>query len=302
MPGAPIELIVINDGSADGSLSLLKKLAEKSPAWVDMRVFTQENAGICAARNRALDLSTGDYVFFMDQDDRMKKDCVESLVSLLEQESADMVIGGYALVDEKGRVLDRWKLDSRLPWHKYRISAPWGRVFRREIIEKNHVRFMQTRISEDYYFNLVYMSCCRKIYVTPYIGYAWTYRAASESHTGMRRLEEDRSPLPMMTQALRDMKQPNALEPDLLEYMFLKHIVWYLLYTAKGVPQDALRKNYDACMDWLKANFPEYAKNKNLSYFGPKGESAKVRGVVRTAVLLERAGLLFPFLRAFSKV
>ena len=118
----------------------------------------------------------------------------------------------------------------------------------------------------------------------------------------MRRLEEDRSPLPMMTQALRDMKQPNALEPDLLEYMFLKHIVWYLLYTAKGVPQDALRKNYDACMDWLKANFPEYAKNKNLSYFGPKGESAKVRGVVRTAVLLERAGLLFPFLRTFSKV
>ena len=99
-----------------------------------------------------------------------------------------MVIGGHLLVDEKdGRILEKWQYDTGTPWHKYRNSAPWGRVYRREIIEQNKLRFMQTRISEDFYFNVVYMSCCAKVHVTPYIGYGWTYRASSESHHNMSR-------------------------------------------------------------------------------------------------------------------
>ena len=54
-----IELITIDDGSADGSLKLLNKLAASAPAHnISMRVFTQPNAGICATRNRGLDLAT----------------------------------------------------------------------------------------------------------------------------------------------------------------------------------------------------------------------------------------------------
>ena len=296
-----VELIAIDDGSKDGSLKLLRRLAQKAPDNIEMRVFTQENAGICSTRNRGLDLASGSYIFFMDQDDRMKRDCVEALISSLEEEEADMAIGGHLLIDENGRTLERWRYDTRTPWHKYRNSAPWGRVFRREIIEQNHLRFMQTLISEDFYFNVVYMSFCKKIHITPYVGYGWTYRAASESHHNMSRFALDRNPLPMLTGTLEDMRKPNILEPDLLEYMFIKHIVWYLLFTAKGTPGEVLRQMCSACFDWLRQNFPDYDRNPNLSLLRPRGESAKVRSIVRTAVTLQRAGLFLPFLTVYSK-
>lgn len=297
-----VELIAIDDGSSDGSLQLLNRLAKAAPPHVEMRVFTQANAGICSTRNRGLDLASGDYIFFMDQDDRMKKNCVEVLVSRMEEKEADMVIGGHLLIDEKGRTLEKWEYDSDTPWHKFRNSAPWGRVFRRDLIEKHHLRFMQTRISEDFYFNVVYMSFCEKICVTSYIGYGWTYRAVSESHKNMSRFALDRNPLPMLTQTLRDMRKTNILEPDLLEYMFVKHIVWYLLFTARGTPFSVLREMCTACFDWLADHFPEYNRNPNISFTKPRGESRKVRSIVKTAVSLQKAGLFLPFLAAYSKL
>ncbi|MDO5131384.1 MAG: glycosyltransferase [Eubacteriales bacterium] len=336
-----IELITIDDGSSDGSLALLRRLAARSPAHVDMRVFTQRNAGICDTRNRGLDLARGEYIFFMDQDDRIRKNYIAALVEELEKREndetggenengrdagsreerkdgedagsrggvkdglkagrADMVIGGYSLVDEKGKILETWKLDSHLPWHRYRITAPWGRVYRREIIEKNHIRFTRTKISEDFYFNVVYMSHCGRIRVTDYVGYAWTFRAASESHTGMRRQEDDRNPLPMMTQALRDMHRPNPIPPALLEYLFVKHIVWYLLYTAKGTSRETLRKSHGECVAWLEEHFPAYTKNPELCSGGPRGESIKVRAAVRAAVALQKAGLFLPLLQVYAR-
>ena len=297
-----IELITVNDGSVDNSQEVLEKLQVSSPDSVEMKIISQENAGICAARNRALDAATGEYVLFMDQDDRMKKSCVKTLVKLLESRNTDMVIGGYALVDEAGKVLDEWKLDSSLPWCKFRISAPWGRIFRRSIINDNNVRFMITKISEDFYFNLVYMSYCKDIFVTPYIGYAWTYRAASESHKNMSVMNPDRNPLVMMTQVLRDMKQPNILEKDLLDYMFIKHIIWYLLYTAKGSTAEEFRRSYDACFAWLKDNVTGFTHNTAAVLRGPRGETAKVRAVVRAALLMRKAGILYPFLRMYAKI
>lgn len=297
-----VELIAIDDGSSDGSLQLLKKLAEAAPSHVEMRIFTQENAGICSTRNRGLELASGNYIFFMDQDDRMKRNCVEILVSQLEKKEADMVIGGHLLIDEKGNLLEKWKYDSATPWHKFRNSAPWGRVYLKNLIEKHHLRFMQTRISEDFYFNVVYMSFCEKICVTSYIGYGWTYRAASESHRNMSRFALDRNPLPMLTQTLRDMRKTNILEPDLLEYMFVKHVVWYLLFTAKGTPFSILREMCTTCFEWLADHFPEYYKNPNLSFSKPRGESRKVRSIVKTAVSLQKAGLFLPLLAAYSKL
>ena len=297
-----IELIAIDDGSADGSLFLLRRLARKAPAHVRMRVFTQENAGICATRNRGLDLAEGEYLFFMDQDDLMKRDYIERMVSELELRRADMLIGGYTLVDEKRRILRQVTLDSRQPWSKYRISAPWGRVFRRRILARNHIRFLQTRISEDFYFNLVYMSYCRNIAVTTYSGYAWTYRAASESHSGMSRLEEDRNPLPMMTQLLQDMKKPHLLEPELLEYMCTKHIVWYLLFTARGASPAAIREACRTSFSWLAEHFPRYAENPVLSVRSPRGEQVKVRSIVFAAVRLQQAGMFERMLQMYAKL
>lgn len=295
-----IELIAIDDGSMDSSAKILEHLKRTAPHGIQVRVMSQENHGICFTRNCALDMAKGDYILFMDQDDRLKKKYVETMVQKIEQEQADILIGGYELISENRKVLKRVTLDPNCPWSMYKISAPWGRIFRRIVIEKNHIRFMITKISEDYYFNMIYLSYCEKIAVTDYAGYGWTYRKASESHAYMSKASEDRNVLCMLSAVLRDMKEPNYLDNDLIEYMMIKHIIWYLLYTAKSMDKHLLKQYYARCMAWLKTNCPNYKQNPQLGIFTPTGEELLVRMTVFGSVLLIRAQLFYPFLRLYS--
>lgn len=75
----PHELIVVNDGSTDGSENAAEQFLREHdfPRW---RLITQENAGVSVARNNGLDAATGDYVLFLDGDDRVEPHLVEKLI------------------------------------------------------------------------------------------------------------------------------------------------------------------------------------------------------------------------------
>lgn len=294
-----IELITINDGSLDSSEKLLWELAAATPENVNMKVVSQENTGICEARNRALDATTGKYIAFIDQDDFMKSDCLETLVNALEKEKADVTIGGFELVDAYGDVLERWQLNPEEEWSKYRISAPWGRIFRKRILDEHHLRFMQTKISEDLYFNFLFFSFAKKITIVPYVGYQWLYNEQSESHSNMSRAAADRNPLIMMTKLMQDMKWPNTLNPVYFEYFMMKHIIWYLFYVVKSTEKEQLGVIYNQCFDWLQEKFPDYKKNPLLHLRTPKGEQFKIRLIIKMAMVLKRVHLLMPVLKLY---
>lgn len=300
-----IELIMINDGSKDDSAAILQQI-QSDNAEKGIKIIQQENQGICRTRNCGLDLATGEYVMFMDQDDTMKSDCVEQLVNVMEQENADMAIGGFDLIDSEGRKLENWKLDPKYIWSKFRINAPWGRLFKRQIVETHNIRFMETKISEDFYFNYLYMSYCNKIAVTEYVGYGWLYNEKSESHSNMSQFAEDRNPLVMMTRLQKNMKVPNILENEYVEYAMVKHIIWYLFYVAKSMQTKDLLKMHQNCIQWLETYYPGYKRNKLFSicvhFNEPMGEAFKTRMIVKVGVLLERLGILKNILKVYSKL
>ncbi|MBE5780381.1 MAG: glycosyltransferase family 2 protein [Clostridiales bacterium] len=94
------ELILVNDGSKDHSLEICNEYAKK-----DQRicVYTQENAGPSAARNRGLDMASGDYVLFVDSDDYVEANMLQRMADAAAKEDADLVLCSYW--DEKGDVL-----------------------------------------------------------------------------------------------------------------------------------------------------------------------------------------------------
>lgn len=72
-----LEILLVDDGSKDESLSICKKLAQKD---MRIRVFHHENMGVAATRNRGMDEAQGEFVYFLDSDDWIEKDTLSTMV------------------------------------------------------------------------------------------------------------------------------------------------------------------------------------------------------------------------------
>lgn len=297
-----IEIIFVNDGSSDNSEEVINNIIKHSQdEHVIFKYIFQENAGIAMARNKGLDEASGKYVMFMDQDDWLESDYIKTFVAYIEESESDLVIGGFKLVDSNGKIEEEWNLNESYEWSKFRITAPWGRIFRKELIDKYHLRFMNTKISEDLYFNILCFSYTSKIKVISYAGYNWYHNTKSESRTKWNVISKDRNPLVMLEELHRNMKQPNAMSNELLTYFFAKYIFWYLLYSAQGSPKELFISVYKQCIKWLNKHYPEWSKG-GIKWKNPGGEVFKTHMTVVACVWLYKVKLLRPALILYSKI
>ena len=92
-----IEIIIVNDGSTDGTDRLCHTLASEYPC---IHVITQKNAGICAARNRGMEAASGEYITFCDDDDLFWQGALHLLLQTAEDTRADLVRGDLAVADQ----------------------------------------------------------------------------------------------------------------------------------------------------------------------------------------------------------
>lgn len=185
-----LELLLVDDGSTDGTAALCHELSAQAPR---VRVLTQKNAGICAARNRGLMVAAGEYIAFCDDDDALAPGALKLLWQAAERTRADVVRGDYRLlrqqkdgtfVEQKhpaGSICD-------LTRDRYQVflrnSGPqfvWNALYRRATL--GDLRFdEQCRYGlEDFIFNMeVYARTNRAIYL-PRVVYCHYERAQSTS-------------------------------------------------------------------------------------------------------------------------
>jgi glycosyltransferase involved in cell wall biosynthesis len=185
------ELILVDDGSEDHSAQICEEYARK-----DRRIKTLHlsNSGAGAARNAGLSEACGDYVFFCDSDDWMEKTYLQVLVSGMHPDT-DMVYSNFTVETEKGSVRNVSGFDlkeydlSDCHAHRTFIAAffkncightLWSRLFRKRIIDENHIRFVHSNRAEDMAFLILYLSFCgSKIRGVADAGYHYVLRAGS---------------------------------------------------------------------------------------------------------------------------
>ena len=104
-----IEIVCVNDGSTDNSLSILEQYAKKSDAFFNIKIVSQENGGLSAARNTGMKHATGKYIYFLDADDKLNWDgAILEMVLLAEENHLDQLIFGCKIfADAKGSDLAR---------------------------------------------------------------------------------------------------------------------------------------------------------------------------------------------------
>lgn len=151
-----IEIICINDGSTDDSSSILRRYSERIPR---LSIYDQHNMGVSSARNTGLNYANGHYILFVDADDTIDSDYVETYLSAADPEAVTIVAGGF-LGDKSysGAAIRDEFLYQGLRTEA--INQPWAKLYHAETILKNNIRFDESvSIGEDLLFNLEYLNC-----------------------------------------------------------------------------------------------------------------------------------------------
>lgn len=161
-----IEIIVVNDGSTDGTLSRLNLQNKNNPKIL---VIDIPNGGVSNARNVAIKHSTGDYIAFLDSDDTVSD---KYLSDMVKHADCDLVVSGYRsaqFINGGGKsIVSNVYCDTC----EYLVDAlkagvfgfVWGKLYKRAVLEQNKI-LMNTQYAnfEDEDFNLRYLLCCKTV-------------------------------------------------------------------------------------------------------------------------------------------
>lgn len=170
-----LEVLAVDDGSTDQSLALLRAM---EAADGRMRVFSQANSGVAAARNLAINQARGVYLQFVDSDDFVPAQATQRMVEAMEAQGCDMALAPYTEVigsirQKRGflsqdMVLDQRQFLDKLSEHpnSFFYSVLWNKLYRRDIIVRNSIR-CDGRLpwGEDFAFNTEYYRWAARVAV-----------------------------------------------------------------------------------------------------------------------------------------
>lgn len=169
------EFLIVNDASPNPDVSVqLRELASHTDGISTKIIELKENLGISGARNAGLDAARGKYVCLVDHDDYWDNDYLETYVGAAKMHGADVVIGGFAVIDDKGEKQREFCV-SRVFGDDY-ISLysnlmPWSHIYRKSLLDEHGIRFPLGRLHEDAAFLCFVNSVSERPFSIDYNGY-----------------------------------------------------------------------------------------------------------------------------------
>lgn len=179
-----LEIIVINDGSKDSTLDVIKKEVRNDKRF---KVIDQTNHGIGYTRNKGISLATGEYIAFVDSDDYLEKDMYEKMIQNLESNNADIVICDYYKFNSKEK--ESKKCGKQV---KFNLSifespeiinnvgyCPWNKVYKTKLFK--NIKFPLNKKFEDLEAVVKVLSEANKI--SKINDYLYNYRVNENGET-----------------------------------------------------------------------------------------------------------------------
>ncbi|MDD3080041.1 MAG: glycosyltransferase [Paludibacter sp.] len=168
-----IEIVLVNDGSSDNSGEICDNYAQHDSR---ITVFHKENEGAGLTRNKGLELSRGEYIYFIDADDWLELTCIEKSVFALNKETPDILVFGYRKISpdnktistvlplsESLEILDSNRTNIFTKLNLGTGHAVWNKIFRSNFLEENNLQFKKTKRVEDFIFLIEAYNCVSKI-------------------------------------------------------------------------------------------------------------------------------------------
>lgn len=294
------EILIVNDGSKDNSKYVINEYKNKYPEKIIS--IEQENKGVSITRNESIKKANGKYIMFIDNDDYLDTNYIEKFVNTIEENDYDIVLGGYRRITETEKILKEQKLKDT-EWSKLMITAPWAKIYKKQFLIDNNITFLKNNIGEDVYFNLKAMLLSNKIKIIDYIGYNWFFNTKSVSNTIQKNITQLQV-YELLNLCYNELKQSNLLEKnyEIIKTYFTRYIVWLLAFSTKKLDKQTIYKEYDKLFNWLEEKFPDYRKNKMISFTKPDGEDLSIRIFTKCFLIAHKLHLAKFFTYIYSKI
>jgi glycosyltransferase involved in cell wall biosynthesis len=188
------EVILVDDGSTDKSSTICDTYADNNKSVITIH---KKNGGVSSSRNAGLEKASGEYIFFIDNDDWLDSSKIKGLIDIIDKINPDIIINKSFIYTENGELIkndfiQKEKINGKTAeevinyfrTEKIKIGAPWQYLFKKEIATKNNVSFNPDQNGvDDSYFSAALFVNCRSFYLNDEIIYYWRQRINSQGRT-----------------------------------------------------------------------------------------------------------------------
>lgn len=188
-----IEVIIVDDCTPDKSIDIVKSIISKVETDIEFKfVYHKINKGVSAARNSGIQVASGEYLMFVDSDDKLPADICSVLSRRLMNSKYDIIIGNRDIISPKGEPLHqsstRIKYEVEMTtisdYNKYNFQGEvYNKIIRKEFLLKNNLFFKENIVFEDTLWVSQIKCYSPKILYIPVVTYIYCLREGSTMTT-----------------------------------------------------------------------------------------------------------------------
>lgn len=185
IPKDEYEIICVDDGSNDTSMAIIEEFAQN---YSNIIMLFQPNSGQSAARNHAMRVARGRYVWFVDSDDWLEPCCAIKLLDILESHQLDVLCFTFQYVEEDGRVspdgYNLRKTNTIMSGKEFIVenqmpAGPWSAIHSRDFLQRNNINYIEGIKREDEDFTIRAYCMAGRIELVDVVAYNYLQRSGS---------------------------------------------------------------------------------------------------------------------------
>lgn len=296
------EVVIVNDCSTDDSDLVISAFIDSNPDIRVKYIRNEKRKGIGEGQNAGAFAASGRYLMFIDADDWMEDDCLETLVGSTVDEP-DRVIGSYRYVDAQGKVLKEQVIDGDLSTRWF-YTMQQANLFKRSVYVGNNITISNSRFQDNeatFRFDMF----CRSVSYVQKITYNY-YIHSSESRDNSEIYQKmvEGNDYWLTGDLFRKYKDDiydnlDSADKSLFEYAVIRFYYSIILQRVQGLRYRQAREIYGIIRHSFIENFPDYLKNEHIRE-RRVGNDRTRRMVVPMCSLVEKTRMMGPFLFLYT--